>query len=395
MSDAQIRVGIDGRALQHPQFRDRGIGRYLREVLRVLESDPPAALHADLLLDDDLGDPGLPPGAVDHVVLRLRIERRGGRRRDFVTLLRQAPQMVRVAESRAYDAFFSPTHLMFPVAKFQQPHVLGVLDLIPLIMWRDYLRALPAAGVGAWALRRADLIVTPSNQTARDVGRLFRVPTKRLRTVPLAASATFAPAPAAAVTEVIEAYGLRVPFMLYVGSTDPRKNIAALLSSVNDEHLRERSVQLVLAGISDAHVRARIQQQARAGGSEQSVRVIDFVEDRLMPALYSAAAAFVLPSRYEGFGLPALEAMACGTPVIAFAIGAVEEVTGSAAVLVPVDDAAALADAMWRVIRDDHFRAALVTSGLDRAHRFTWAETANRTIAVLIEAALAGGARNV
>jgi glycosyltransferase involved in cell wall biosynthesis len=389
MSQTAIRIGIDGRALQHPQFRDRGIGRYLRELLQVLGSHLPARVSADLLLDDVLGDPGLSHGTIRHVALRLRVDRPGERRRDFLTLLRQASQIAHIAQARAYDAFFSPTHLMFPIAKFKQPHVLGVLDLIPLVMWREYRRAVPAASLGAWTVRRADLILTPSDQTARDVVRVCRISPRRLRTVPLAAAPAFAPAPDAAVAEVMKLHGLRAPFILYVGSTDPRKNIAALLTSVGDERFRGADVQLVLAGINDEAVRARIEQQARAE-SIPSLRVIGFVEERLMPALYSAATAFVLPSRYEGFGLPALEAMACGTPVIAFAIGAIEEVTGSAAILVPVDDVSALAEAMWRVIQDDRLRIRMAESGLERSRRFSWAENASRTAVVLTQAALAG-----
>ena len=166
---------------------------------------------------------------------------------------------------------------------------------------------------------------------------------------------------------------LKAPYVLTVGTADRRKNLTILDSA--SRRLRELGVELVWAGGSRAHIRRE--------ASIDGLRPLGYVEDEYLPGLYAGAQAFVLPSRYEGFGLPCIEAMACGTPVVAAARGALPEVCGPAALLVDPDDPDAVADAVVRAATEDGLRAQLCESGLGRAAELTWDRAAAEVDALL------------
>jgi glycosyltransferase involved in cell wall biosynthesis len=221
-------------------------------------------------------------------------------------------------------------------------------------------RVLPAIA------RRARLVISPSEFARREVIEVLGARPERTEVVPLAAGREFAPD--ADPSPAREAFGLDRPYVLTVGSAIARKNLDALTEAA--EVLRREGIDLVAAGSGRAYMRA---------GAE-GVRRLGYVDDRLLPGLYAGAAAFTLPSLHEGFGLPVLEAMASGVPVVASDRGALPDVAGGAALLVDPNDGRAIADALLAAIGDEQLRAA----GLARARSFTWERTARETD-VLIE----------
>jgi glycosyltransferase involved in cell wall biosynthesis len=164
------------------------------------------------------------------------------------------------------------------------------------------------------------------------------------------------------------------PYLLYVGSHKPHKNLARLLKAFAISGVR-RSVRLVLTGARDSKISARVEDLGLNG----DVRFVEFPGDESLADLYRGAEGFVFPSLYEGFGLPPLEAMACGVPVLTSNVCSLPEVVGDAAILVDPLDVDAIADGIRRLVCDSELRARLQTEGPLRARRFSWAETAKRT----------------
>jgi len=227
------------------------------------------------------------------------------------------------------------------------------------------------------SLRKAAWVITTSEATRADLARAYQVAASRIRVIPLAADPSFRPQPAAVVGAVRRRYGLPERYILYVGSNKPHKNLPVLV------HAFARvagDTTLVLAGRWDPRY-PEARDAARRLGLRHRVRWLPDVDDTALPALMSGALGFVFPSRYEGFGLPPLEAMQCGTPVIAAATSSLPEVVGHAGLLVPpsVDR---LAEAINRLLDDAALRERLSAAGLRRAAQFSWAETARRTVEV-------------
>jgi glycosyltransferase involved in cell wall biosynthesis len=221
--------------------------------------------------------------------------------------------------------------------------------------------------------RRARLVITPSAFSRDEVLELLGVAPERLRVVAGGVDSRFRPGADAATAR--ETHGLtQRPYVLTVASLTARKNLAVL--DVAAQRLAARGVDLVAAGGD--------RPQFRGDGAVVGVRALGHVDDTLLPGLYAGAAAFVLPSLYEGFGLTALEALAAGVPVVAAARGALPEVCGDAAQLVDPTDPEAIADALERALDDpEPWRAA----GPARAAPLTWAATARHMDQLLRELA--------
>lgn len=267
------------------------------------------------------------------------------------------------------------------------PTVVTVHDLIPLLL-RPYrggpLVRLYTALVSA-ATPSATLVLTDSEASRRDIVAHLCLPAERVRAVPLAADARFSPSSQPEDRAVRARYGLPDRYVLYLGGFDVRKNVAAALTAyLWVGPVLGAECPLVLAGrLPDRDTPfmpdpRRIAQEL--GLKPEWVRFLGPVPEAEKPALYRGAVAFIFPSRYEGFGLPPLEALACGTPVVGSDAASLPEVVGDAGILLPPDDAEGMAGAILQLAQDEEFREAMRLRALAQAARFSWEETARQTL---------------
>jgi glycosyltransferase involved in cell wall biosynthesis len=239
-------------------------------------------------------------------------------------------------------------------------------------------------------VRLARAIVADSEATRRDLAARLGADPSQVYVAHLGVGSSFRPSPhlvAAARAAAGVPAGAR--FLLHVGTVQPRKNLPRLAQAFAQLATRYPDLHLVLSGARGWG------SEAAAAGSLRSdhpnrVHVAGYMEEALLPGLYSAAEATVVPSLYEGFGLTALEAMACGTPVVASNTSSLPEVVGDAGLLVDPLDTAALAGAIELVLTDEALASRLRRAGLERARQFTWDATAQKVLAA-IETAGGGG----
>ncbi len=231
-----------------------------------------------------------------------------------------------------------------------------------------------------WAVGRADRIIAVSEATRRDLLERLPVPEKKVVVIYEAAAAEFRPLPADQVAAAIARFQLAPGYLLFVGTFEPRKNLPTLLEAY--ARLRGRVDDLpplVFAGRKGWLFQEIFTTVARLDLA-RAVRFVERPRPEDLPALYCGASLLAMPSRYEGFGLPVLEAMQCGTPVVASNRAALPEVLGDAGVLVDPQDPAGIAGALERVLSDFALRADLRARGLARAARFSWARAARETL---------------
>jgi alpha-1,3-rhamnosyl/mannosyltransferase len=352
-----------------------GIGRYVVNLARALPHVAPdldvALLRDPAAAAQRLTLPGLP--ALDCAVSPFALAQQWRVR----TILRR---------SRA-AAYHSAYYLM-PYAP-GVPSLVTCYDLIPLI-YPQYFTAtqrLIFRAAHGLALRTARVTIAISESTKYDLIRFFHVAARRIAVTPLAADAHFQPPAQAEVDRVRAAYALPGRYVLYFGSNKPHKNVPRLVEAFaglinRDQRVGTRDwrseVGLVIAGHWDGRY-SEAKQTVERLNLKDAVRFIGPVKDADLPALYGSAEVFVFPSHYEGFGLPVLEAMACGAPVICGNRSSLPEVAGDAALLCNPDDTAAWAQALEQVIADRVLRETLRARSLTRAAAFTWERVAVQT----------------
>ena len=238
-----------------------------------------------------------------------------------------------------------------------------------------------------YTLRRACRVIVPSQSTADDLVARFNADKEKLQVIPLGVDQRyFSPIQPEAITETCRRYGLVAPFVLFVGERRPNKNLEGLLRAF--EIFRRRAstdYHLVIAGRPYPGY-SQPEALAQALDLSDRVHLLDNVPNPDLPALYQSASAFVLLSYYEGFGLPVLEAMACGTPVVVSNVTSLPEVAGEAGVKVPPDDPEQAAAALLQIIPGGAEREKNIALGLEQAHRFTWDRCAGQTLQVYREA---------
>jgi glycosyltransferase involved in cell wall biosynthesis len=231
--------------------------------------------------------------------------------------------------------------------------------------------------------RAAAHVLVPSEHTRRDIIETYNVRTERVSVTPLAAPEHFAPVEdEREVRRVRELYKIRGDYILAVGSIQPRKNLARLIKAYSA--LRRARPQANLPKLALVGKRAWLYDETLRAIEESGIKdltvLTGYVSESDLPALYTGALCFIYPSYFEGFGLPPLEAMQCGTPVIAGNRTSLPEVVGDAGLLVDPFDEDALAQALARMIDDSDFRARSRVKGLERARQFSWRETARLTL---------------
>jgi len=387
---------VDARPLDIEYMRAQGIGRYAHGLLQPL-AEVAAERGGELVLLRERR-PGL---ARDAASGHAKPGRRpafaeDGAPRAATIRLRRPPLPGRVADW--------PEHLLLPLDLRRlgvdahhslsiyrsalwpgRPTVVTVHDVIPL-MWPDLYLSTGWMHRSLYrAARNARLVLAVSETARRDVIAQLGLSPERVLCVPEAAGPRFRPADPAPARKRL---GLGGPYLLYVGglaTRDPRKNVEELIDAYADwRRTEQRGETLVLAGQLGPAAAGLRERAERAGAP---LVLTGFVDDELLPGLLSGASCFVTASRYEGFGLPALEAISCGTPVVAFDAGAVPEVAGPGCLTAPAGDAAALMRAAARVCDEPDLRRTLAQRGIDHARGYSWQRTAKLTWAAYERAA--------
>lgn len=370
-----MRIGLDGKVLT---LRAGGTGRYAINLTRAMLAEA-VARRSDLRFVIFTGPQTSRAvmeefrGACDECFI--------GARSSVVRSLTLVPAALR---RRRIDVFHGMDHVGVPFVGKSGKYVATVHDVIPLILPETFTlrHRLVARAALARVRRKADLVIVPSLAVKDDVERRLGLPADRVVVTPEGCEPRFRPAAAQAVAEVAARYRLPPRYLLAVGVQDPRKNLTALLQAF--ARLRrhgdiDAGVQLVLAG-TQGRLAAPLARTVRALGLESAVVLPGFIDDDDLPAVYSGAAVFVFPSLYEGFGLPVLEAMACGAPVVTSNAASMTEVAGGAAMLVDPRDVAGLAAAVAQALHDERLRERLRGAGLARARQFSWKTAARQTL---------------
>jgi glycosyltransferase involved in cell wall biosynthesis len=238
--------------------------------------------------------------------------------------------------------------------------------------------------------RCASIIIAPSEWTKKEIIERLGVRPDKIRVIYEAAREGMKPMPPDLCQAVLDKHQIRRPYLLYVGTIEPRKNLLTLIRAY-EELLRTttRRPQLVMCG-GRGWLCDEVFQLVADLKLQDSVRFTGYVEDADLPALYSAAEAFVYPSFYEGFGLPPLEAMACGAAVITSDVSSLPEVVGKAGLTHAPEDARALTEAMARLLGDETAREHFRREGFKQASQFSWERAARETQAVYNEVSRKG-----
>jgi len=291
------------------------------------------------------------------------------------------------------DVYHAP-HYVLP-ALVGCRSVVTIHDCIHL-MFPQYLpnkAAYAYARASMWAAaRRSDRILTVSEASKRDILHLFNVKPEKIVVVYNAIDEHFSATPSDEhVARVRERYQLDHKFVLYVGNIKPHKNLVRLIEAFSQLRRTHDDLKLLIIGDEISKLPA-LRRAVHSHKLHKYVRFLGYLKDDTLTVLYRLASVFVFPSLYEGFGLPPLEAMASGTPVVTSNVSSLPEVTGDAAVLVDPYDVESIEDGMRRVIDDPKLADELRAKGLKRAREFSWAHSVEKTQRVYREVASDGHA---
>jgi glycosyltransferase involved in cell wall biosynthesis len=373
-----LKLCIDARPLQNGH-RTRGIGILVSNLLRglgpLLSGDevslitqqgavyPPFFSHEHRLETTRLERPNRFNWIADHLLLAGLVLRSGAdvfMATDLNSYLEPAGG-VRVV-SIAYDLI----PLLFPEVMASQPWPVR-------LGWRLNFRK----------LREADAVIAISQATKDDLVRMFGLVPERVRVVyPGIDHSLFNVSNAGSTVrqaEVLGRYGITGRYLLYVGDSELRKNLRRVLEALIGVH---EEIKLVLVG-KRAKSDEKLYGWVAELGLQDRVLTPGFVPDIDLPPLYGAAQAFVFPSLYEGFGLPIVESMACGCPVITSNVSSMPEVAGSAALLVDPEDVVEIRGALEKVVADQALRERMIADGLSQAQSFSWSRCAGETVSVI------------
>jgi glycosyltransferase involved in cell wall biosynthesis len=346
-------------------YRSAGIHQYIYNLLKHL---PEAGPEFDFTVLTGAGQPEM---------TRARIERsRWPTQKPLVRILweqlAQPPALARLRPDLLHSLAFASPLLGAP------PAVVTVYDLSFRLFPENFpaLQRLYLSTLTAASCRRARRVITISESTRRDVVRLLGVPAERVDVAYPGVDARFRPLPREAVDAFRLKYGLPDRFLLYLGTLEPRKNLATLIAAFANLKSQIPSLQLVVAGAKGWFYESVFQQVERLGLRE-CVHFPGYLPADDLPLWYNACAVFVYPSSFEGFGMPVAEALACARPVVTSNVSSLPEAGGDAALLAPPGEVETLAAAVSRALNAGEAGAA---RGPAQAARFTWAATARSTV---------------
>lgn len=376
-----MRIGLDIRPALRVNSRRRGIGRYTRELATSILALK--ASHSFLLYTIGRNDPSI-PGMYDTLPLfHLRKPSRLNWLPDTFLLPR------RIRRDRL-DLFHGMDMMSIP-SWADCPVLATVHDLIPLVFWKETVQRIPRDY--AYALRRslrnvekADAVITDSEHSKKDLVRLLSLNPAKIFVVPLGSNVTPAPKGAERIRQWVgEYFGIQTGYLLYVGGTDYRKNLPLLLKGF--ARIRERGYPgvLVLVGETfrqDIPEVLEICQLIGQLGIRESVVMPGYVNDEGLARLYSGCDFFVFPSLYEGFGLPVLEAMRCGAPLLLSRVSSIPEVAADCAFYFDPGDEKQMVDTFWEAYESPDRVEENRRRGELRAQQFSWESAARRIHAV-------------
>ena len=380
-----MRIAVDARPAVTAD--KTGIGYYAWHLLRLLPAVDPASTYVAWYLN-----PYAVAGARRFFERRPNFrERRTPIPSSWFERAAARWELPRVEWLVRFDVFFATNFL--PPPTHAKRLVLTVHDLA----FKRFPETAPHA-TRQWLERmdevvpRATRIITVSEATKRDLLELYPVEPERVAAIPLGIDAeAFRRASESEIGAVRQRFGVEDGYLLYLGGIEPRKNLPRLLAAFARLDAAVRPTLVLAGGWVEWNPEGIDLTRAALADLPEDVRrrvvMTGYVNERDKVALLSGATALVLPSLYEGFGMPVLEAMACGTPVLTSDVSALPEVAGDAALLVPPTDVDAIAGGMDRLLRDPALRERLVEAGRARVGRFRWEDTARRTAEVLRAAA--------
>jgi glycosyltransferase involved in cell wall biosynthesis len=386
-------VLVDMTALNTPS-RERGIGRYVKHLCRALalrDTWSDAVVSASRLRIAGLvRHRGAVSGAVDET-----LQFAGDPRIQVSTAQYQRHKLERRLFLGSLARRVGPRLLHLPdppgtPIDMRQPRIVTCHDLIPLVLAKQYLAPVPGARTLQWLrdyarYRTAQRVIAISDATRRDLIEYVGVAPDRIDVVHSGVDHERFSAHCAdgEREEVIRRLGFSDPFLLCLGASDARKNLPLLVRAFGQSGVA-RETMLVFAGPISAKQRARLLEAVRESGVEGRVLIMGYIDDALLVALYRQCLAYVFPSSYEGFGLPILEAMACGAATLTSGLSALAEVAGDAALTLPTLDQDVLASGIARIVSDATLRAQLRTRGLEHVKAFTWERCAQQTLACYV-----------
>ncbi|MEN6371579.1 MAG: glycosyltransferase family 1 protein [Armatimonadota bacterium] len=367
----KMKIGIDTRYLSHPQ--DGGFKTYTQNIvhgLAELDHENEYILYTDR------------PGVESHDNFRVKIVSGPAPVREQVLLpLAMARDKVDIAHFPCNTGPFVP----------YCPMVLTIHDLIPLLQ-REKDRRMPRKmrmfnsywrKVMPRAARRASRIITISEASKSDIQRMLNIPEEKISVVPTGLNPDFHPITDSALLErVRETHGLPERFILGLVSSDPRKNCLGIVGAAGLASSELDRIGIVLICASPEARAMAVDIACRHQSHLPRMVLLDPVSRQDLTAIYTLADVLVFPSFYEGFGLPVIEAMACGTPVVTSNVSSMPEVAGDAAVLVDPNDTEAISRGLLELLNDKKLREKMIRRGRERAAEFSWKRTANETVAV-------------
>jgi glycosyltransferase involved in cell wall biosynthesis len=360
-----LRIAIDARKL-----RDYGIGTYVRNLLRHLSRLDSETDYVLLCRAED-------SGIVEELGENFRAVSEPAGTYSFSEQLRIPLDLRR----ERIDLFHAPHYVLPPLTPCRT--VVTIHDCIHL-RFPQYLPnrlAYAYARSSLWiATHRSNRVLTVSEASKRDILKYYRIPERKIDVIYNAIDERYGETPSPdEVERVRERYQLNAPYVLYTGNIKPHKNLERLIEAFH--MLRQDSdlahVKLLIIG-DEISKYATLRRAVHKYKLHKYVRFFGFVPDKTLAVLYRLARVFVFPSLYEGFGLPPLEAMASGTPVITSDVSSLPEVVGDAALLIDPLDPGAIADAMRRVLMDSELHGQLRQKGLIRAREFSWERSVRR-----------------
>ncbi|WP_055669358.1 glycosyltransferase family 4 protein [Desnuesiella massiliensis] len=365
-----MKIGIDGRAAKW--YRGTGIGTYTYQLIKSLNNIDllndylifmPEDYHKELSLKENFNVKAITKNMVNNFWDEVNIPN--------------------ILENKEVELYHIPQNGVGLPPKKNCHFVITLHDVIPYKMPETvgerylniFLNEMPSI------VSRCDGIITVSNYSKEDIAKAFNFPKEKIYVTHLASEEIYKPLNIDFCKNFIkENYGINEDFILYIGGFSPRKNILGLIEAFsNIVNKNKKNIKLVIAGSKGISYEMYKNRTINLK-VEEDVLFPGFIPLNHLPLFYNAAELFVYPSFYEGFGLPPLEAMSCGTPVIASNITSIPEILDNGAILINPSNSEELYDAIIKVLEDKNFKNDLILKGLVRSSEFNWNKTAKETL---------------